>query len=220
MQTKQTIAIIGATGNMGSAIAKGISKGNYRLLLKGNDQAALDALVGDIKTKNAHADVDTAVCPADASWEADIIILDVPFSAEAEIAAKIREVANQKIVISIANPLNESYNGLTTASDSSAAEELQKLLPNSKVIKAFNTSFAADFNSPVIDGKQSDAFIAGNDEEAVQIVSEIVATAGFNPIAAGDLSVSRTLENMQLLLIQLGMKNNYNWLAGWKILHH
>ena len=220
MSTRQTIAIIGATGNMGSAIAKGISKGNYRLLLKGNDQAALDALVGDIKIKNTHADVDTAVCPADASWEADIIILAVPYSAEAEIAAKIREVANQKIVISIANPLNESFNGLTTSSDSSAAEELQKLLPNSKVIKAFNTSFAADFTSPVIDGKQSDAFIAGNDEEAVQIVSEVVATAGFNPIAAGDLSVSRTLENMQLLLIQLGMKNNYNWLAGWKILHH
>ena len=40
-----------------------------------------------------------------------------------------------------------------------------------------------------------------------------------NPLVAGDLAVSRTLENMQLLLIQLGMKYNYNWLAGWKILH-
>lgn len=220
MQTKQTIAIIGATGNMGSAIAKGISNGNYRLLLKGNDQARLDALVSDIKQKNAGADAEAAVCPADASWEADIIILAVPFSAEAEIADKIREVANQKIVISIANPLNESYNGLSTAPDTSAAEELQKLLPNSKVIKAFNTTFAADFASPVIDGKQSDAFIAGNDEDALKTVSEMVAAAGFNPIEAGDLSVSRTLENMQLLLIQLGMKYNYNWLAGWKILHN
>lgn len=220
MQTKQTIAIIGATGNMGSAIAKGISNGNYRLLLKGNDQHSLDALVNDIKTQNASADVEPVVCPADASWEADIIILAVPFSAEAEIADTIREVAKQKIVISIANPLNESYNGLTTAPDTSAAEELQKLLPNSKVIKAFNTTFAADFASPLIDGKQSDAFIAGNDEDALQIVSEIVATAGFNPIAAGDLSVSRILENMQLLLIQLGIKYNYHWHAGWKILHN
>lgn len=220
MQTKQTIAIIGATGNMGSAISKAISNGNYRLLLKANNQAGLNALVSEIKAKNPGADVEAAVCPAEATWEADIIILAVPFNAEPEIAAKIREVANQKIVISIANPLNETYNGLVTASDTSAAEELQKLLPNSKVIKAFNTTFAADFSTPVIDGKQSDAFIAGNDEDALQTVAEIVATAGFNPIAAGDLSVSRTLENMQLLLIQLGMKYNYNWLAGWKILHH
>ena len=220
MQTKQTIAVIGATGNMGSAISKSIAKGPYRLLLKGTKQEELDALVKEIKTKNADADVEAAVCPTEASWEADIIILAVPFDAEKEIAPKIKEVANQKIVISIANPLNETYNGLVTAPDTSAAEELQKKLPNSKVIKAFNTTFAADFSTPVIDGKQVDAFIAGNDEDALQTVSDLVATVGFNPIVAGDLTISRTLENMQLLLIQLGMKYNYNWLAGWKILHN
>lgn len=220
MQTKQTIAIIGATGNMGSAISKSIAKGPYRLLLKSNKQEDLDALVEEIKSNNADVEIEAAVCPTDASWEADIIILAVPFNAEKEIAAKIKNVANQKIVISIANPLNETYNGLVTTPDSSAAEELQKLLPNSKVIKAFNTTFAADFSTPVIDGKQVDAFIAGNDEESLETVSELVSTAGFNPIVAGDLFVSRTLENMQLLLIQLGMKYNYNWLAGWKILHN
>lgn len=220
MKTKQTIAIIGATGNMGSAISKSLAKGNYRLLLKSGKQQELSKLVKEIKDKNSSADLETMPCSAEASWEADIIILAVPFEAEKEIAEKIKEVANQKIVISIANPLNATYDGLVTAPDTSAAEELQKLLPNAKVIKAFNTTFAADFSTPVIDGKQVDAFIAGNDEDALQTVTEMVSTAGFNPIVAADLSISRTLENMQLLLIQLGMKYNYNWLAGWKILHN
>lgn len=220
MKTKQTIAVIGATGNMGSAISKSLSKGNYRLLLKANKQEELDTLVKEIESNNADAEVEAAVCPAEAGWEADIIILAVPFGAEKEVAAKIKDVANQKIVISIANPINETYNGLLTAPDTSAAEELQKLLPNSKVIKAFNTTFAADFSTPIIDGKQIDAFIAGTDKDALEIVSELVSTAGFRPVVAGDLSVSRTLENMQLLLIQLGIKYNYNWLAGWKILHN
>lgn len=220
MQTKKTIAIIGATGNMGSAISRSLAKGSDRLLLKGSKQEELDALVKEILQKNPAADVEAAVCPAEASWEADIIILAVPYGAEKEIAPKIREVANQKIVISIANPLNESFDGLVTAPDTSAAEELQKLLPDSRIIKAFNTTFAADFATPVIDGKQVDAFIAGNDEEALETVSSLVRTAGFNPIVAGELSLSRTLENMQLLLIRLGMKYNYNWLAGWKILHN
>ena len=70
--------------------------------------------------------------------------------------------------------MNETYNGLVIAPDTSAAEDLQKLLPNSKVIKAFDTTFAADFSTPVIDGKQVDAFIVGNDEEALQTVSELV----------------------------------------------
>jgi 8-hydroxy-5-deazaflavin:NADPH oxidoreductase len=220
MHTKQTIAIIGASGNMGSAIAKSLAKGNYRLLLKDNDSQKLDNLVDEIKTANASADVEAMACPKNAGWEADIIIVAVPFGAEKEVAEKIKEVANQKIVISIANPLNENFDGLVTASNTSAAEELQKLLPNSKIVKAFNTTFAADFYNPVIDGKQVDAFIAGNDEDALKTVSEMVTTVGFKPIIAGKLSISRTLENMQLMLIQLGIKYNYNWLAGWKILHN
>jgi len=220
MNTKQTIAVIGATGNMGSAIAKNLSQGNYRILLCANDQHKIQSLAEEIKQSNAAAEVETLDCAKNASWEADIIIVAVPYQAEKEVAAKIREVANQKIVISIANPLNETYNGLLTTPDTSAAEELQKLLPNSKVVKAFNTTFAADFATPVIAGSQVDAFVAGNDQEAVEIVSELVQTVGFNPIVAGDLSVSRTLENMTLLLIQLTMKNNYNWLAGWKVLHN
>src|SRR5690349_12904556 len=101
MQTKQTIAIIGATGNMGSAIAKSIAGGPYRLLLKGNKQAELDSLVKDIQSKHPNAEVESAVCPTEASWEADIIIMAVPFEAEKEIAPMIKEVANQKIVVSI-----------------------------------------------------------------------------------------------------------------------
>lgn len=220
MSTKQTIAIIGASGSMGSAIAKGIAKGNNRLLLFANHKEKVDALAKEINNENKNAELAILECPTDASWEADVIILAVPYGAEKEIAAKIKEVANQKIVISISNPLNETYDGMVTAPDTSAAEELQKLLPNSKVVKAFNTTFAADFATPVIDGKQADAFVAGNDEQSVKAVSELVETAGFRPIDAGELSVSRTLENMQLLLIRLGMKYNYNWLAGWKILHN
>ena len=220
MHTKQTIAIIGSTGNMGSAIARSLSKGNYRLLLKANDKEKLRSLVDDIKSLQPQADVEESICPAEASWEADIIILAVPYVAERELSGKIIDLANQKIVISISNPLNESYDALVTSPDTSAAEELQKLLPNSKVIKAFNTTFAADFKSPVIDGRKTDAFIAGNDHEAVSIVEELVETAGFNPVVAGDLSSSRTLENMQLLLIRLNLKHNYNWHAGWKILHN
>jgi 8-hydroxy-5-deazaflavin:NADPH oxidoreductase len=217
MQQKQTIAIIGATGSMGSAIAKSLAKGANRILLFSNNPERTKALAEEI-TSNTSV-VEPVDCSYNASWEADIIILAIPYGAEKEVAEKIRQVANQKIVISISNPVNNDFSGLVTDPSTSAAEELQKLLPNSKVVKAFNTTFAADFSTPVIDGKQVDAFVAGNDKEAVDTVSDLVKTAGFNPVVAGELTVSGTLERMQLLLMQLTMKNNYNWLAGWKILH-
>ena len=215
----KTIAIIGATGNMGSAIAKSLSKSTNRILLFDNKQDKAQLLVNDILSINPGSNVTAINCPIDASWEADIIILAVPFAAEKEVAAKIKEVANQKIVISISNPLNETFDGLVTAPDTSAGQILQELLPNSKVVKAFNTTFAADFSNTIIDGKQVDCFIAGNDDEATETVAELVKIVGFNPIIAGDLATSSTLEQMQLLLIKLGIKYNHNWLAGWKILH-
>ncbi|MFH5883953.1 NADPH-dependent F420 reductase [Halalkalibaculum sp. DA3122] len=218
--TKQTIAIIGAGGNMGSAIAKSIAGDNYRLLLFDRAPEQLGTLTEEIQQVQPEADLESMNCPHESSWEADIIILAVPHKAEKEIADKIRDVATQKIVISIANPVDGDFSKLTTAPDTSAAEELQQWLPHSKVVKAFNTTFAADFGQPLIDGKQADAFIAGDDENALEAVTELVETAGFNPIIAGDLSVSGTLERMQLLLMQLTIRNNDEWLAGWKILRN
>jgi len=215
----KTIAIIGATGNMGSAIAKSLANADYRLLLFAHDKEKLNKVSSEIKSINSNADVDCMGCAMEASWEADIIIAAVPYTAEKEVAEKIRQVATQKIVISISNPANEDFTEMVTAPGTSAAEELQKLLPASKVMKALNTTYAADFAQPVIAEKQVDAFIAGEDDEALETIKEVVAKTGFNPIIAGPLSVSRTLEAMQLLLIQLTIKNNYNWIAGWKLLH-
>ncbi len=125
MQAKQTITVIGAAGNMGAAISKSLSKGNYKLLLCADDNGKVQEIINNIKSVNSSADVEVIDCSAQASWEADIIIAAVPFAAEKEVAEKIKEMANQKIVISIANPLNETYNGLVTAPHTSAAEELQ-----------------------------------------------------------------------------------------------
>jgi len=219
MTTVKTIAIVGAAGKMGSAIARTLAQSNYQLLLMDDEPGKLSALKSDLEKLNQKLSVNIIACAKEASWEADVIIVATPYEAEREVAEKIKDVAVGKIVISISNPLNSKYSDLVTSPNTSAAEELQKMLPYSKVVKTFNTTFAANFISPIIDGKTADSFIAGNSGEAVETVSQLVKAVGFNPIIAGDLSVSRTLERMQLLLIQLGIKNNYNWIAGWKILH-
>src|SRR5215208_7186135 len=107
--TKKTIAIIGASGNMGSAISKSLAKSGYRLLLFAHNAGKVNALIKEIKDSTPSADIEYRSCPLDASWEADIIIPAVNYGVEKEVAAKIREVATQKIVISISNPLTESY---------------------------------------------------------------------------------------------------------------
>jgi len=220
MNTKQTIAIVGATGQMGSALAKSLTGSSYRLLLMGANQAKLQDLYHQLKKINQEVDSDWILCPVDASWEADIIVLAVPYSAEKDLAAKIAPVTTGKIVISISNPITPDFQGSLLPEHTSAAEELQALLPYSKVVKAFNTTFAANFGQPVFSDHVADCFLAGDDEAALSQTEALVKEVGFRPVIAGNLSKSRTLENMQILLMQLGIKNHYNWHAGWKILHN
>jgi 8-hydroxy-5-deazaflavin:NADPH oxidoreductase len=218
-KVKQTIAVIGAAGNMGSGIARNLASAGHRVLLAGEKKEQLHALLASIKAATPQADVDVLDCSHEASWEADVVIPAVPYAAQAVVAAKIKDVVTGKIVVSLVNPLNASYDGLVTAPTTSGAEELAALLPHSNIVKAFNTVFAADFNTTQIGGKTADCFVAGDDDQAVATVAALVKDAGFNPLVAGKLPVSRTLENMMVLLIGLTMKNNYNWVAGWKVLH-
>ncbi len=216
---KQTIAIIGATGKMGRALATHLAGSKYRLLLFSNHSEEAKLLMEEIRQQNPDSDVECSGCPHEAGWEADIIIPAVPYKAEKEVAGMVADVATQKIVISISNPFNENYDGLLTRPGISAAEELQQYLPHAKVVKAFNTNSAQSFFHEREDSRP-DAFIAGDDEESVNIVKELVEAAGYRPLVAGKLAASQTLEQMTLLLLQLGKRNDCNREAAWKILNN
>lgn len=211
MAQKKTIAIVGATEKRGLTVVNHLAKGNYRLLLMSEDSEKLSQLKNDLA--NAVAEIETLNCAKDACWEADIIIVATPYEQEKEVAERIKEVATGKIVVSVSNPIDATYEKLFPSPSHSAAEELQRLLPYSKVVKTFNTSLVENFASPVIKGETADTFIAGNNGDAIDTIAEIIKSVGFNPFVVGDLSMSRALERMQLLLREKTMRKN-PWLAN------
>ncbi len=83
-------------------------------------------------------------------------------------------MATQKIVVSI----SDHYTSFTL--DSTA--ELQTLLPYSRVVNIFN-------NTEIIK-----TFIAGNDGEALQTISDMVRSAGFDNILINNMSRNKTLD--------------------------
>jgi len=220
MATKKTIAIIGASGDMGSAFAKALVNSDYRLLLMSRDKSKVGKLSDYLKGKNPAAEIETSECAKDACWEADIVLLTVPYKIEMEVAEMIREVSTQKVVIDVSNPINENYDHLITTPGISAAEELQNMLPNSKVVKAFNTIFSTDLTQPNRDNKEVKTFLAGNDQEAVQTAAEMAIAMGLTPVICGGLSASRNLEEMMLQLIELKTEENYNNILGWSMYVH
>ena len=197
-----TIAVIG-TGNVGGALGTAAVKAGYDVVFAGQDGA---------KTREVAeaAGATAAATPREAAAVAQIIVLAVPYSAFAAVAAEIGPVADGKIVIDPSNPIKPDYSGLAL-SDSSGAEELARLLPRSKVVKAFNTLFAGNTANPEALGFQLDSLFATDDEAAKDAVCGLSSSIGFRPIHIGPLAASRELEAMAWLNIRLQMVSNGNW---------
>jgi len=220
----KTIAIIGAADNFGSGIAYSLAAAGYRVLLAddiGNDDSPciekLAQLLGRITCKVPEADVNIVFSSREACREADIIIPAVSYPEQAAIACTIREEVAGKIIISPTNPLPGTHDGLVSPPVTSAAEELAGLLPQAKIVKAFNTILASHFVTPRVAGQILDVYVAGDDDEAVATVITLVTDAGFNPLIAGRLSMSRILEQMMVLLITLSARNIFPGPTGWKV---
>jgi predicted dinucleotide-binding enzyme len=161
MAAKKTIAIVGATGKTGAAISRKLVSVGNRVLLIAKNKSKLDILEEDIKRDSAAAEVEVIECLKDGCWEADIIILAIPSSAEKEVAANIKEVATQKIVVRIFPVEN------ITAFTTNEMDSLQQLLPNSKIVSAF-----------INPASLYETTVTGSDEEAVQTVIELAVKAG------------------------------------------
>jgi 8-hydroxy-5-deazaflavin:NADPH oxidoreductase len=108
-----------------------------------------------------------------------------------------------KVVIDITNPVNESFDGLVTPPDSSAAEELSRSAPEARMVKAFNTTFAGTLSEGSVAGQPLDVFIAGDDEDARATVSGLAKDGSLNPIDVGPLKRARLLEATGLLHMTL-----------------
>lgn len=188
MTSPKTIAIVGATGKMGSVIARSLAEGRHRLVLTANHREKLAALRNEL-IQIYDADVTLAATAREAAWEADLVILAVPADVEMQVAGLIREVVSGKIIISISARDNRK-------TDASAAEELQRLLPYSRIVKSFNTVHISTYVSPAVSCKFAVIFVAGNNGDAVAVVTELARKAGFSPMIVGDLSASRALERM------------------------
>lgn len=63
-------------------------------------------------------------------------------TAAQELAQQLKDQLVGKIVVDISNPLTADFTGLAISGHTSAAEALAKLIPDSRVVKAFNTTFA------------------------------------------------------------------------------
>lgn len=201
-------AIIGS-GNVGGSIARAVTGAGHDAVVAGPGEDSLAALAGEV-------DVGTTTSNLEAVTGSDVVVFAVPFGALETAVGEVADELDGKIVIDVTNPLADDLSGLAVEG-TSAAEIVQQAAPGARVVKAFNTVFAANQAAGSVDGVQLDGFVAGDDADAKQTVADLLAEIGFRPIDVGGLKAARYLEGMAYLNIALNARNDWSWASGWKL---
>ena len=210
------VTILGS-GNMARAIAARLLAGgnSVTLLSRTPDKAAAHIKeLAPLAAKGA-----TVKVAAQGSPISDpVVINSIYYPAVLDVITSYGKQLDGKILVDITNPLNQTFDDLATPPGTSAAEEIARVAPaGTKVVKAFNTTFAGLLAQGHVAGQPLDVLMAGDDEQAKATVAKLIEGGGQRALDAGPLKRARQLEGLALLSIVLQAKLAKPWMSGVKI---
>ncbi len=208
------IGIIGS-GSVAQVLGSGFLSKGHEVMLGTRDASKLGAWLTDAGDR---ANVGTF---AETAEFGELVLLSVPGTAlEDAIALAGTENFAGKTVIDITNPMDFSQGTpprFTATVGNSLGQQVQHLLPNAKVVKAFNSIGVAVMTDPDFDGEKATHFIAGNSDDAKAEVTKLISEFGWEVTDVGGIEQSFFLEALASLWVNYAFKSN-NWNQAFKLL--
>lgn len=189
------IGVIGS-GNVGTALTNGLTRAGYEVRTVGREPAKVKEI---------------------GQW-AEAIVLAVPFG-ERQNALRDVGAIEGKILVDVTNALGDNMGLAVDPRSESGAEQIQKMAPRAKVVKAFNTVFAQHMDSGKVHGERLTALVAGDDEGAKRRVLDMAKAIGFDAVDAGPLQNARWLETFGVLNVTLGYGVGLGPAIGFRLVH-
>lgn len=187
----RSVAVIGA-GHIGGGLARAWAAAGHRVTLgvRSPDDAEVQALAKELGARIA--------TPTEAVASSDVIALAIPAQAVEALAASTSFAG--KVVIDCTNRMAGGFK-LEFGHTTSWAEEISKRMPGAKVFKSFNAQGAENLATPLYASGPAANFFCGDDAGAREVVAQLVADVGFEPVFAGPLKNARLLEPLMLLWV-------------------
>ena len=220
MPLPSSVSIIGASGALGQGLALRWAQAGVPLVLGSREAeraveaaAAVVAAVPGAAVEGVDNVAAAAVSP--------VVVLSVPFSAQAKTIKQIAEsLTPGQLVIDATVPLAAQVGGKPTQIlgvwQGSAAQQAASLLPEGvAIVSALHTVSAASLAEP--DHKfDEDVLVCGDEKEQKAIASELIETiGGLRAVDAGRLENSRITESLTALMIGINIRNKAH--AGIRI---
>lgn len=209
------IGIIGS-GGVGQALANGFLALENQVMIGTRDPSKLEEWS---RTRGVRAYVGSF---EDAADFGEIVALATLWSGtKSAIDLAKPQKLKGKIVIDVTNPFRFEHNkppALSIGLTDSGGENVQRWLPQSHVVKAFNTVGNAHMFRPIFPAGPPTMFYCGNDKSAKYQVSRILNDFGWESMDVGKIEAARMLEPMALLWVTMGIESG-RWSYAFKLLH-
>ncbi len=184
---RMKIGMIGS-GNVGSALGGVWARAGHQVMFSSrhleNDQR-LAAEIG----RNARAGT-----PREAAAFGDVLVFAVPYGALPELGQSLRGSIKGKVVIDACNPFPRRDGEIAErAREKGAGLMSAELLPGARIVRAFNAIGADRMGEAHEEPERVGMPIAGADEEAIGIVSDLIREIGYEPVLIGGLEMGRYL---------------------------
>ena len=203
------VAIIGGTGALGFGLALRWANAGVEVSIGSRDRSKAEEAAGRVKAAVGTARV-TGTENGEAVARASIVVLTVPFAAQAGTLNGIKSVLANAVLVDTTVPLAAAVGGRATRVlgiwEGSCAQAAQSLVPGVPVVSGFH-NVSAELLQDMRSVPDSDVFICGDDAPAKKRVSALVALIpGLRALDAGPLEMSRICESMTALLISLNRR--------------
>jgi 8-hydroxy-5-deazaflavin:NADPH oxidoreductase len=194
---RATIAVLG-TGNVGTALARALARAGHQVTAGSRDPArrAADWTVPVPLTGLAEA-----------AERADVVVNATPGGESVGLLRPLAPQLAGSVVVDVANAVVQGPDGFAVSlrhPGSSLAEEIQRALPDTRVVKTLNTVGPAEaMVAPAAFATPASAFVSGDDDAARRLTAALLTDLGWRPewiIDLGDLRTARVTEAFVLLV--------------------
>ena len=197
-----SVAIVGGTGNLGSALALRLGAPGVKIIIGSRDAEKAKNAVATLAPKLRAGEM-LGTTNREAVKGADFVVIAVPYEGHAQMVGDLKGQLAGKIVIDTVVPLNKVKPFVPAAG--SALQEAQQLLGSeAPVIGALHNISAVDLGD--VDSPLGDVLVCGDDNAAKQKVMEIIQRIGANAYDGGPASNAYVIEGLTGVIIHLNRK--------------
>ncbi len=197
-----TVAIVGGTGNLGSALALRLGAPGVKIIIGSRDAEKAQKAVDTLKPSLRAGEM-IGMTNQQAVKDANFVVIAVPYEGQAQMVQDLKGQVAGKIIIDTVVPLNKVKPFVPAAG--SALQEAQQILGDeAPVIGALHNISAVDLGD--VDSPLGDVLVCGDNGEAKQKVMEIITRIGATAYDAGPASNAYVIEGLTGVIIALNRK--------------